>query len=135
MMENQKLLELARAAAENAYAPYSGYMVGAALLADDGTVFTGCNVENVSSPLCTCAERTALCKAISEGHYHFTAIAIAETDNSPCLPCGACRQMLAEFCKDDLHVIVAGSTPEEPCHTYLLRELLPNAFRFEKSKG
>ena len=102
------LVAAARAAAANAHAPYSRYRVGAALLAADGTVFTGCNVENASYGLTNCAERTALFKAVSEGRRAFRAIAIAGgTVKSPAVPCGACRQVLAEFCSPDMPVAVA----------------------------
>ena len=102
------LVAAARAAAARAYAPYSKYRVGAALLAADGTVFAGCNVESASYGLTNCAERTALFKAVSEGRRDFAALAIAGgTAASPALPCGACRQALAEFCGPDLPVAVA----------------------------
>ena len=102
------LVAAARAAAARAYAPYSNYRVGAALLAADGTVFTGCNVENASYGLTNCAERTALFKAVSEGRRSFRALAIVGgTAKAPALPCGACRQALAEFCAPDMPVAVA----------------------------
>ena len=82
---------------QRAYAPYSHFSVGAALLCDDGTVFTGCNVENAAYGSTICAERTALVKAVSEGYTEFTAIAIAGQGEDYCWPCGACRQMLYEF--------------------------------------
>ena len=114
----------ARAAAARAYAPYSKYRVGAALLAADGTVFTGCNVENASYGLTNCAERTALFKAVSEGRRRFRALAIVGGPaRAPALPCGACRQALAEFCKADMPVAVAplraGDPVVRPLSSYL----------------
>ena len=118
------LAAAARAAAARAYAPYSKYRVGAALLADDGTVFAGCNVENASYGLTNCAERTALFKAVSEGRRSFRALAIAGgTAKSPALPCGACRQALAEFCDPEMPVAVAplrrGAPVVRPLSAYL----------------
>ena len=118
------LVTAARAAAARAYAPYSKYRVGAALLAADGTVFTGCNVENASYGLTNCAERTALFKAVSEGRRRFRALAIVGgTARAPALPCGACRQALAEFCKADMPVAVAplraGAPVVRPLSSYL----------------
>lgn len=114
------LLDRAREAKERAYAPYSRFRVGAALLSADGRVFTGCNIENAAfSPTC-CAERVAIFKAVSEGVRSFTAIAIA-ADKAPCTPCGVCRQVLAEFGDPDLRVILEGET-----HT--LGDLLPHSF-------
>ena len=102
------LVAAARAAAARSYSPYSRYAVGAALLAEDGRVFAGCNVENASYGLTNCAERTALFKAVSEGARRFRALAIAGgTARSPALPCGACRQVLAEFCAPSTPVAVA----------------------------
>lgn len=110
------LCAAARAAARNAYAPYSRYKVGAALLAADGTVYRGCNVENASYGLTNCAERTALFKAVSEGRRRFAALAIAGgAADSPARPCGACRQALSEFCGPDMPVAVVplrGGKPE-----------------------
>ena len=96
-MTDQALMELATQMLERSYAPYSHFPVGAALLCADGTVFTGCNVENAAYGSSICAERTALVKAVSEGHTNFTAIAITGRGEDFCWPCGACRQMLFEF--------------------------------------
>lgn len=124
------LTAVARAAAKNAYIPYSRYAVGAALLASDGTVFTGCNIENASFGLTNCAERTALFKAVSEGHREFVAICIVGgTAKSPAVPCGACRQALAEFCPPTLPVAVAPLRAGAPV-VRTLADYLPFGFRF-----
>ncbi len=99
-MDNSMLAKLAEAAidaAGRAYAPYSKFRVGAALLAEDGRVFTGCNIENASYGLANCAERTAVFKGVSEGATCFTALAVAGGKEDVAMPCGACRQVLAEF--------------------------------------
>lgn len=89
-----------------AYAPYSRFKVGAALLSKDGRVFTGCNIENSSFSSTICAERVAFAKAISEGVNDFKAIAIVNAKGTPCPPCGACRQVMSEFCEDDFMIIL-----------------------------
>lgn len=131
-MTPQQQTELVRIASEarsTAYAPYSKYHVGAALIATSGRIFSGCNVENASYGLCFCAERTAIVKAVSEGETQFTAIAVA-TDGGG-TPCGACRQFLAEFCVSSMIVIIHDvSKPDEDVH-YTLEDLLPHAFRME----
>ena len=122
-MDDQELIRLAQAARERAYAPYSNYKVGAALLTASGHVFTGCNVENAVYPLVTCAERTAVVKAVSEGQREFVAIAVATRNGGS--PCGACRQVLREFAPH-LRVLLAdeaGMTLE-----YTLDQLLPDSF-------
>jgi cytidine deaminase len=120
-----ELLRAARAAAELAYAPYSGVHVGAALLGRDGVVYSGCNVENASFGLTICAERSAALRAVSSGERRFVALAIATNRPHAVMPCGACRQVLAEFAPD-LEVIVQG-TEGAPERT-TLTELLPRAF-------
>lgn len=111
-MNETELIERAHQAAQHAYAPYSGFAVGAALLSSDGEVFTGCNIENGSYGATCCAERTAFFKAVSEGIYDFDAIAIVggkEGDFSkPCPPCGICRQVMAEFCSGDFKIVLQG---------------------------
>jgi len=116
-----ELLAAAREARARAYAPYSGFSVGAALLAGDGTVVSGCNVENASYGTSMCAERSALFAAVSRGIRAFEALAIAGPENVKITPCGACRQALAEF--GDALVIV-----REEQDDVVLRDLLPDAF-------
>jgi cytidine deaminase len=118
------LVEAAIAASQMAYAPYSNYAVGAALQAQNGTIYTGCNVENASYPVSICAERTALVKAVSEGQRAFTTIAVVTRNGGS--PCGICRQMLYEFAPD-LRVIIAnqaGDVLQDIC----LSDLLPYGF-------
>jgi cytidine deaminase len=123
-----ELVAAARAARQRAYAPYSGYRVGAALLTEDGTVVTGANVENASSSLGICAERSAVAAAVAAGHRRFTAIAVAVSGADPARPCGACRQVLHEFpAGPDLEVVCAGEDGERLVVT-TLGELLPQAF-------
>jgi cytidine deaminase len=119
-----QLADAAREARASAYAPYSGFQVGAALLTDDGEVFTGCNVENSSFGLTCCAERTAVFSAIAAGAQIFLAIAVA-ADGVPVPPCGACRQVLSEFASD-IPVILVGNGQH---HRILsLSNLLPEPF-------
>lgn len=129
MRSESELAELAKKAREMAYAPYSRFKVGAALLCEDGTVYTGCNVENASSGAACCAERNAVFKAVSEGHRKFSAIAIAGSGTDYTSPCGICRQVLSEFCGEDFPVIMCG--PED-FRKVTLKELLPYAFRLKK---
>lgn len=124
-MTDEKLLELALDARKNAYVPYSGYAVGAALLAEDGRVFTGCNVENAAYGNTLCAERTALVKAVSEGCRKFTRLAVVGNSTDYCWPCGACRQMLYEFAPE-LEVLVARK--DHQFVKFPLRALLPHGF-------
>ena len=124
-MNPDRLIETAVQALENAHAPYSGYQVGAALLCSDGTVFKGCNVENASYSMTNCAERTAVFSAIAAGHKQFKAIAIAASREPTPFPCGACRQVLAEFCDPDFSVYIASGDRIE---TTTLGELLPKSF-------
>ena len=125
------LIEQAKAAREFSYSPYSGYMVGAALLTAEGEIYTGCNVENAAYGPSNCAERTAIFKAVSEGKKEFTAIAIVGgkkgSNGDYAAPCGVCRQVMMEFCKpDEMQVIVAKSTKEYKVFT--LAQLLPEGF-------
>jgi cytidine deaminase len=99
-MNLESLVEQARKARTHAYAPYSHFSVGAALLVKSGRVFTGCNVENLSFGLTICAERAAVCAAVAAGETHFEALAVVSDSVHPVTPCGACRQVLAEFAAD-----------------------------------
>jgi len=113
-MDMNELYSFALKAADAAYAPYSRFRVGAALLAEDGTVITGCNVENRSYGLSICAERSAVVQGVSRGYRSFTALAIATPDSrKPVGPCGACRQVLSEFMESGAPVIFAGSGPDK----------------------
>lgn len=130
-MTDKELILSALKARENAYAPYSQFLVGAALLCSDGTVYTGCNIENISYSATVCAERTAIFKAVSEGKRDFEAVAIVGGKKDETIfayPCGICRQVMAEFCKADFKVVVAKS--EETYEKYSLSELLPKSFDF-----
>lgn len=129
-MTKQELCTLAIKSMNNAYSPYSGYKVGAALLCDNGKVFTGCNVENSSYGATVCAERTAIFKAVSDGERDFSMLAVAGGKENELsdkfLPCGICRQVMAEFCKPEFIVLVV--TSENTYKEFTLSELLPNAF-------
>ncbi len=124
-----KLEAAARAAARLSYSPYSHYPVGAALLAEDGVIVTGCNIENASYGLTNCAERTAVFKAVSEGRRRFAALVIAGGADTPAYPCGACRQVLSEFCAPGMpvHIVTLADNPAKTVST-TMSELLPFAF-------
>ena len=124
-MHRNELMDLAMAAAQNAHVPYSHFPVGAALECDDGSVFTGCNVENAAYGSTICAERTAIVKAVSEGHRDFVRIAIAGKSKDFCVPCGSCRQVMMEF-SPEMEVICLNGAGESK--TFSLRELLPYGF-------
>ncbi|SHF48386.1 cytidine deaminase [Desulforamulus putei] len=121
----EKLIEMAKEAREKAYVPYSKFKVGAALLTEEGKIFTGCNVENASYGLTCCAERTAVFKAVSEGYKNFAAIAVVADVPTLCSPCGACRQVLSEFGgKIKVHM----ANLEGQYVTTTVEELLPGYF-------
>ncbi len=122
-MTAEELVQLALEARQRAYAPYSHYLVGAAVLADDGTVFPGCNVENAAYPSTICAERVALTSAIANGSRRFTAIAVATSNGGT--PCGACRQVMAEL---GLDMTVYIADEHGNFRTTTVRELLPEYF-------
>jgi len=125
MPDKDRLVAAARAARENAVAGFSGFKVGAALETADGSVITGCNVENATYGLTVCAERVAMFKALSEGHRAFTSVAVVADTADPTPPCGACRQILWEF-GGDLEVFLANLTEHKG--TFRMRDLLPLPF-------
>lgn len=136
-MDDRELCEMARQARSRAYAPYSGYTVGAALLCASGRVYTGCNIENAAFSPSVCAERVAVFKAVSEGDKDFLKIAVcggrsgqAPAESFP--PCGVCRQVLAEFCKKDFVILLAGPDSFEKMS---LEQLLPLGFSPEDVDG
>lgn len=135
-MTKELLATMAKEAMEKAYSPYSGYKVGAALLSKDGSVYTGCNVENASFSATNCAERTAFFKAVSEGKTEFSAIAICGGKEGVIEglfpPCGVCRQVMREFCEDEFEIHLLKSDGIE---TYTLGQLLPVSFRPENIKS
>lgn len=125
----EMLVRRALEAREFAYCPYSNWAVGAALLTEDGLVYSGCNIENGGLSATNCAERTAFFKAISEGKMHFSAIAIVggtkgRAPEHYCAPCGVCRQVMAEFCDPDRFLVIHGMSPAE-YKVFSLRQLLP----------
>jgi cytidine deaminase len=125
MPDKDRLVAAARAARENAVAGFSGFKVGAALETADGSIITGCNVENATYGLTVCAERVAMFKALSEGHRAFTSVAVVADTADPTPPCGACRQILWEF-GGDLEVFLANLTEHKG--TFRMRDLLPLPF-------
>lgn len=131
-MEKEQLMKQAIEARGTAYVPYSKFPVGAALLAADGKVYTGCNIENAGYSLTNCAERTAVFKAVSEGVKTFAALAVSADTPGPVSPCGACRQVLAEFCPPDMPVYLTNLKGDVQETT--ISELLPGAFSTEDLK-
>ena len=126
-MTDKQLLSMAQKASLNAYVPYSHFPVGVALECSDGTVYTGCNIENAAFGSTICAERTACCKAVSEGHHDFVRIAIFADSENWATPCGACRQFLAEF-SPDMEVLCTKAGGKYV--SYRLSDLLPQRFNF-----
>jgi cytidine deaminase len=131
-MKPENLIDLAKEAMLKAYAPYSGYKVGAALLCADGTVYQGCNIENAAYGPTNCAERTAIFKAVYDGHREFVAMAVCGGKDGIVSgtfpPCGVCRQVIREFCKDDFAIYLA---EDKGYQTVTLAELLPHSFQPE----
>jgi cytidine deaminase len=129
--QRQQLLDTALAMRDRAYAPYSNFRVGAAVLADSGRIFGGCNVENASYGLTLCAERVALVSAVAAGETKFAAMAVATSGGAS--PCGACRQFAAEF-RGDLPVLIVNAERPEQVREISLAELLPEQFYLEERK-
>ena len=133
-MTTEKLTQMAKDAMTHAYAPYSGFKVGAALLCADGTVYSGCNIENASFTPTVCAERSAFFKAIYDGHRDFTAIAVCGGKDGVITgafpPCGVCRQVMREFCDDNFMIYML--TDENTYEGYSLAQMLPHSFSATK---
>ncbi|WP_125763253.1 cytidine deaminase [Companilactobacillus hulinensis] len=125
-INEQNLFDIAFKAMDHAYAPYSNYTVGAAILCDDGKIYSGVNIENASYGLTNCAERTAIFKAVSEGVKEIKAIVIVNGTSEMSKPCGACRQVMSEFMKADTPVFLANNTNQYKEFTF--KEILPLAF-------
>lgn len=132
-MTKEQLIAKAIEAQKGSYSPYSHFCVGAALLCADGTVYTGCNIENASFTPTVCAERTAIFKAVSEGKRDFKAIAIVGGKECHitdfCAPCGVCRQVMSEFCRGDMEIYLYNGSESK---TYTLAELLPASFSLDR---
>ena len=120
------LISEAKLAREFAYAPYSNFKVGAALLAVDGTIYRGCNIENAAYSMCNCAERTALFKAYSDGVTQFKGLAVIADTERPVAPCGACRQVISELCDSEMEVVLANMKGD--VQQLKVKDLLPGAF-------
>lgn len=125
-MEEKQLINEAIAAREMAYVPYSTFKVGAALLTKDGTVYRGCNIENAGYSMTNCAERTAFFKAVSEGEKEFVSLAVVADTEGPISPCGACRQVISEFCDPEMEVILTNLKGDIQKTT--VAALIPGAF-------
>lgn len=127
-MTERELLDYAKEGMKRAYAPYSGFQVGAALLAKSGKVYVGCNVENASFGATNCAERTAIFKAVSEGECEFESIAVVCSEGRKAYPCGICLQVMSEFFPNGTVIL----EDETGIFTYQVNELLPGAFRLDR---
>lgn len=131
--DDHALLALAHVARTKAYVPYSHFLVGAAVIDEQNRVFTGCNIENASYGATCCAERTAIFKAVSEGARAIRKLAVTGGGSGPCMPCGICRQVMAEFAEPDFYLVTDAETLTAPADTAILRlsmqELLPHAFK------
>ncbi|MEM5670328.1 cytidine deaminase [Bacillus cereus] len=131
-MDKKKYIEEANKMLSKAYIPYSKFPVGAALVTKEGKIYTGCNIENASYGLCNCAERTAIFKAVSEGESDFSYLVITGETDGPISPCGACRQVIAEFCDPKMPVLLTNVKGDEKEVT--VEQLLPGAFSIEDLK-
>ena len=131
-MTREELKSAAVSMLEKAYCPYSHFPVGAALECEDGTVYTGCNVENAAYPAGICAERNAIFHAVAEGHTRFRRIVIAGKSKDFCVPCGMCRQVMREFAPN-LEIVCLNAAGEE--HAFTLEQLLPHSFGPEFLEG
>ena len=135
-MTPEKLIELAKEAMLHSYSPYSGFKVGAALLCKDGTVYQGCNIENAAYGPTNCAERTAIFKAVYDGHRDFAAIAVCGGKDGVITgafpPCGVCRQVMREFCGDDFKILMVNPQGYEAVS---LADLLPHSFSPSEHMG
>jgi len=128
-MDKLQLMEQSKIARENAYVPYSKFKVGAALVTKSGKLYHGCNIENAAYSMTNCAERTAMFKAVSEGERDFASLAVVADTNGPVSPCGACRQVIAEFCEPNMPVYLINLKGDIQETT--VAELLPGAFSQE----
>ncbi|PEW44925.1 cytidine deaminase [Bacillus thuringiensis] len=131
-MDKKKYIEEANKMLSKAYIPYSKFPVGAALVTKEGKIYTGCNIENASYGLCNCAERTAIFKAVSEGERDFSYLVITGETDGPISPCGACRQVIAEFCDPTMPVLLTNVKGDEKEVT--VEQLLPGAFTIDDLK-
>lgn len=129
----EQLIDEAKKARTMAYAPYSQFPVGAALITEDEEIFRGCNIENAAYSLSNCAERTAIFKAFSNGAKRFRAMAIVADTDRPCPPCGACRQVMSELCPENMKVVLSNMKGDILETT--VKELLPGAFKAEDLHG
>ncbi len=126
-MMRDALIQAAKEAREHAYAPFSNFLVGAAVLGGSQKIYRGCNIENASFGLTNCAERTAIFKAISEGERHIEAVAVIADTEGPVSPCGACRQVMAEFCARDTKIYLTNLHGD--VEVWTMEQLLPGAFK------
>lgn len=128
-MDIKQLITEAKKAREKAYVPYSKFKVGAALLAKDGTVYHGCNIENAAYSVCNCAERTAIFSAYSDGNREFRTLVVTANTKGPVSPCGACRQVIAELCPKDMDIYLTNL--QDNVEKLTVEQLLPGAFSAE----